>query len=75
MIHRQTSAAFFAAVFLAAIGISNILGKADMGRPGHARLVDEKGVHLIFEPMIAEIKLDTNDWVGSVDEVSGLPKQ
>ena len=52
-----------------------LLGKADMGRPSHARRVDESGVYLIYEPMVSEIKLDTKDWASSVDEVSGLSKQ
>lgn len=52
-----------------------LLWKADMGRPSHARRADESGVYLIYEPMLAEIKLDTKEWVNSVDEVSGLSKQ
>lgn len=52
-----------------------LLGKADMGRPSHARRADESGVYLIYEPMLAEIKLDTKDWANSVDEVNGVLKQ
>jgi len=49
-----------------------LLGEATMGRPDHARRVDETGVYLIYEPKITKISLEPNVWFGSADDVSGV---
>jgi hypothetical protein len=39
-----------------------LLGKATMGRPDYARLLDEMGVYLIYETQITGISLNVDDW-------------
>ena len=52
-----------------------LLGKAAMGRPDYARLVDETGVYLIYEPEIAGISLNVDAWSLPEEKTAKLSKQ